>query len=73
MPDHRLRHGGIGVRADFNGSRDVKFDVGAHALGGRGGRASVGRSGGRARAVWGRSKGGKRDAGIWLPVPGADL
>ena len=31
MPDHWLRHRSVGVRADFNGSRDVKFDVGAHA------------------------------------------
>ena len=40
VPDHRLRHGSKGVRADFDGSGDVKFDVGAHALGGRG-KASV--------------------------------
>jgi hypothetical protein len=33
MPDHRLRHRSVGVRADFDGTGDVKFDVGAHAWG----------------------------------------
>jgi hypothetical protein len=51
MPDHRLRHRSVGVRGNFDGTGNVKFDVGAHAFGGKG-APSVGRLATHARAVW---------------------
>ena len=51
MPDHRLRHRSVGVRGNFDGTGNVKCDVGAHALGGKG-TTSVGRTATHARAVW---------------------